>query len=69
MTGEHLLWLQSYMNLSDLMQYVSINGGTSVKYPLRCVSLRLKKNRLKKPFVITFRLILILSVLRFSLAL
>ena len=29
----------------------------------------LKKNRLKKPFVITFRLILILSVLRFSLAL
>ena len=40
MTGEHLLWLQSYMNLSDLMQYVSINGGTSVKHPLRCVSLR-----------------------------
>ena len=47
MTGEHLLWLQSYMNLSDLMQYVSINGGTSVKYPLRCVSLRLKKTDLK----------------------
>ena len=40
MTGEPLLWLQSYMNLSDLMQYVSINGGTSVKHPLRCVSLR-----------------------------
>ena len=40
MTGEHLLWLQSYMNLSDLVQYVSINGGTSVKHPLRCVSLR-----------------------------
>ena len=27
------------------------------------------KNRLKKPFVITFRLILILSFLRFSLVL
>ncbi|XP_066029074.1 uncharacterized protein [Pocillopora verrucosa] len=24
------------MNLSDLMWYVSINGGTSVKHPLRC---------------------------------
>ena len=35
-TGEPLLWLQSYMNLSDLMWYVSINGGTSVKHPLRC---------------------------------
>ena len=35
-TGEHLLWLQSYMYLSDLMQYVSIDGGTSVKHPFRC---------------------------------
>ena len=24
------------MNLSDLMWYVFINGGTSVKHPLRC---------------------------------
>ena len=35
-TGEHLLWLQSYVYLSDLMQYVSIDGGTSVKHPFRC---------------------------------
>ena len=30
------LWLQSYMYLSDLMQYVSVNGGTSVKRHLGC---------------------------------
>ena len=35
-TGEPLVWLQSCMYLSDLMQYVSIDGGTPVKHSLRC---------------------------------
>lgn len=35
-TGEPLLWLQSYMYLFDLVQYVSSDGGSFVKHPLRC---------------------------------
>ncbi|CAH3147444.1 unnamed protein product [Pocillopora meandrina] len=40
------------MNLSDLMWYVSINGGTSVKHPLRCgVYQTLKGNSIQLSFL------------------
>ena len=33
-TGKPFLWFQSYM--SDRMQYVSVDGGTSLKHTLQC---------------------------------
>ena len=33
-TGKPFLWFQSY--LSDCMQYVSVDGGTSLKHALQC---------------------------------
>ena len=34
--GKLLLWLQSYMYLSNRTQYVSVDGGTSAKHPFEC---------------------------------